>query len=145
GGGEVSRPGREPGFARQLRVRGTVDVPTIGLGDLLDSHSIAPDQVAFVWSDTQGCEAEVIETGRRLWAAGVPVFAEFDPTNWGGLSGLTTLLNAAMASFAGFIPAQTLIADAAAKPRPIAELAEFSRTIGTEGTDILLLPQTFRL
>ena len=51
GGGEVSRPGREPGFAGQLRVRGTVDVPAIGLGDLLDSHSIAPDQVAFVWSD----------------------------------------------------------------------------------------------
>ena len=32
GGGEVSRPGREPGFAGQLRVRGTVDVPGDRIG-----------------------------------------------------------------------------------------------------------------
>jgi FkbM family methyltransferase len=142
GGGEVSRPGQGPSFAGWLRVRGTVDVPAIGLGDVLDTYSIAPDQVAFVWSDTQGCETEVIETGARLWAAGVPLFAEFDPTTWGDSNSAAALLGAAIAHFAGFIPAEALIADAAARPRPIAELADFSCTIGPAGSDILLLPQT---
>jgi FkbM family methyltransferase len=144
GGSEVSRPDREPSFAGQERVRGTVDVPAMGLDDLLDAQRIKPDQVAFVWSDTQGCEAEVIETGPRLWAAGVPLFAEFDPRTWGGPNDAAALLAAATARFAAFIPAETLIADAATKPRPIAELADFSCTIGPEGTDILLLPQPFR-
>jgi FkbM family methyltransferase len=143
GGGEVGRPDRKPSFARQLRVRGMVDVPAMALDDLLDSHGIAPDRIAFVWSDTQGCEAEVIESGGPLWAAGVPLFAEFDPTVWGGSNSATALLAAATARFAGFIPAKTLIADAAAKPRLIAELADFMRTIDPEGTDVLLLPKTF--
>ncbi|MBV8120713.1 MAG: FkbM family methyltransferase [Alphaproteobacteria bacterium] len=143
GGGEVGRPGREPSFAEWLRVRGTVDVPAIGLDDVLNAHSIPPDQVAFVWSDTQGCEAEVIETGARLWAAGAPLFVEFDPTTWHGSDSAAAVLGEAISHFVGFIPAEALIADAAAKPRPIAELADFSYTIGREGTDILLLP-TFR-
>jgi FkbM family methyltransferase len=143
GGGEVSRPDREPSFAGLAAVRGTVDVPGMGLADLLDGHGIAPDRVAFVWSATQGCEEEVIESGRTLWAVAVPLFAEFDPRTWGGPKGAAALLAAATACFAGFIPADTLIADPAAKPRPIAELADFSRTIGPQGTDVLLLPQTF--
>jgi FkbM family methyltransferase len=142
GGSEISRPNRGPSFVGRLAVRGIVEVPAIGLGELIDDHGLAPDQVAFVWSDTQGCEAEVIETGSRLWASGVPLFAEFDPTTWGGPSGAAVLLDAAIGHFAAFIPAQILIADAAAKPRPIDELPDFSRTIGPErGTDILLLPQ----
>jgi FkbM family methyltransferase len=142
GGGEISRPDRKPSFAGRLPVRGTVEVPAIGLGELVDAHGLAPDQVAFVWSDTQGCEAEVIETGSRLWASGVPLFAEFDPTTWGAPNDAAVLLDAAIAHFAGFVPAQILIADAAARPRPIDELPDFSRTIGPErGTDLLLLPR----
>ena len=144
GGGEISRPDRKPSFAGRLPVRGTVEVPAIGLGELVEAHGLAPDQVAFVWSDTQGCEAEVIETGSRLWASGVPLFAEFDPTTWGAPNDAAFLLDAAIAHFAGFVPAQILIADVAARPRPIDELPDFSRTIGPErGTDVLLLPQAF--
>ena len=143
GGGEVIRPDREPSFAGTDSVRGVVDVPAMALGDLLDAHGVAPECVAFVWSDTQGCEAEVIESGRPLWATGVPLFAEFDPTTWGGPSDAEALLAAATARFAGFIPAETLIAEVAVTPQPIARLAGFSRTIGPEGTDVLLLPQTF--
>jgi FkbM family methyltransferase len=142
GGSEISRPDRQPSFSGRLPVRGIVEVPAIGLGELVDAHGLTPDQVAFVWSDTQGCEAEVIETGSRLWASGVPLFAEFDPTTWGNPNGAAVLLDAAITHFAGFVPAQILIADTAARPRPIDELPDFSRTIGPErGTDVLLLPQ----
>ena len=66
GGGEVERPGRPPTFAWRDPVRSTVDVPASGLAELLDAHGIAAERVAFVWSDTQGCEAEVMESGARL-------------------------------------------------------------------------------
>jgi FkbM family methyltransferase len=144
GGGEVSRPDWESSLARQLPSRGTAEAPAIGLSCLLDSHGIAAHQVAFVWSDTQGRECEVIQTGSCLWAAGVPLFAKFDPTHWGGPVGLATLVSAATGCFAGFIPAETLIAVADPKPRAIAELANFCRTIDSKGTEILLLPQKSR-
>jgi FkbM family methyltransferase len=143
GGSEVSRVDRKPSFAGQLHVRGTVEVPAMGLSELVEAHAIAPGRVAFVWSDTQGCETEVIETGPCLWAAGVPLFAEFDPTTWGGANGAAALIAAAMARFTGFIPAEALIADPAAKPQPIADLADFTRTMGPGGSDVLLLPDTF--
>jgi FkbM family methyltransferase len=143
-GGEVSRPDWESSLARQLPSRGTAEAPAIGLSCLLDSHGIAAHQVAFVRSDTQGRECEVIQTGSCLWAAGVPLFAKFDPTHWGGPVGLATLVSAATGCFAGFIPAETLIAAADPKPRAIAELANFCRTIDSKGTEILLLPQKSR-
>jgi FkbM family methyltransferase len=144
GGGEVSRPDWESSLARQSLSRGTAGAPAIGLSCLLDAYGITPHQVAFVWSDTQGCECEVIQTGCCLWAAGVPLFAKFDPTHWGGPVGLATLVNAATGCFAGFIPAEMLIAAADPKPRAIAELANFRRTIDSKGTEILLLPQKSR-
>src|SRR5262245_54524417 len=56
GGGEVERRGRAPSFGSAHPIRGVVDVPASGLADLLDAHDIAPERVAFVWSDTQGSE-----------------------------------------------------------------------------------------
>ncbi len=98
-GAEVARQDRAPSFAGLHPVRGTVEVPAMGLDELVDAQGISPERVAFVWSNTQGCEAEVIESGRSLWAAGVPLFAEFDPKVWGGSNGAATLLAAAAARF----------------------------------------------
>lgn len=140
GGGEVCRPGREPTFSGRYPVRHVMDVPAMALDELLDANAVGPERVAFVWSDTQGCETDVIETGRRLWAAGVPLFAEFDPQTWDRADGAEALLAAATACFGGFIAAEILIAHAAAVTRPIAELADFCRTIGAGGSDVLLLP-----
>jgi len=145
GGGEVHHPGRAPTFSGRNPVRGMVDVPAMALDKLLDIHGIAPERVAFVWSDTQGCEAEVTGTGRRLWAAGVPLFAEFDPGTWDNGNGVEALLAAATGCFVGFVVAKTLIAHPTAKARPIAELADFCRAIGPEGSDALLLPGGFEL
>ena len=145
GGAEVSRPDREPSFARLLQVRGVIDVPAMALADLLYAQGVAPDRVAFVWSDTQGSEAEVIRSGGPVWAAGVPLFAEFDPTAWGGEKGREALLAAATDCFVGFVPVERLIAEVCAEPEPITQLTAFSHTIGAVGTDVLLLPKTFAL
>ena len=144
GGGEIQRPGRPPTFASRDPVRSTVDVPASGLAELLDAHDIAAERVAFVWSDTQGCEAEVMESGARLWAAGVPLFAELDPETWGP-RGPAALLSAAAAHFGGFVFAEVLIADPMAEPRPIAELSAVCRALGPDGGDVLLLPGALTL
>jgi FkbM family methyltransferase len=141
GGGEVCRPGAEPNFTKDHLIRGVIDVPAMALDQLFDTHEVEPEQVAFVWSDTQGCEAEVIGTGRRLWSAGVPLFVEFDPRTWDHANGPETLVAAATECFAGFIPAELLLRDADAEARPIAELSEFCRAIGPLGSDVLLLPR----
>ena len=47
------------------------------VGEVLSAEGVAPDDVAIVWSDTQGSELATIETGDALWTAGVPLFSEF--------------------------------------------------------------------
>lgn len=148
GGGEVRRPDTEATFAGGFSVRGTVDVPTMRLADLLDAQGVAPERVALVWSDTQGCEAEVVESGRPLWAAGVPLFVELDPlSKGGGVGSLEALLTAATAHFVGFIPAEALVRDAEAGAEPehraISELAALGRTLRATAADVLLLPSGF--
>ena len=114
GGGELRRPDRPASFATRDGVRGVVDVPAAGLTAVLDTEGVRPDQVVFVWSDTQGCEADVIASGSALWAGGVPLFVELDPMTWGGPEGAEVISAAAMGHFTGFIDAETLMADAAA-------------------------------
>lgn len=46
------------------------------LTNIIASCQVVPEQIAFVWSDTEGSEAEVIETGQPLWLAGVPLYLE---------------------------------------------------------------------
>ena len=140
GAGELRRPDRAPSFAPRSRVRGVVDVRAVGLADVLEAQGIAPEQVAFVWSDTQGCEADVIASGRPLWAAGVPLFAELDPLTWNGPEGAEAIRETAARHFTRFLGAETLLADAAAEPRSIAEFGPFCTALGSQGTDVLLLP-----
>jgi hypothetical protein len=72
------------------------------------------------------------------------LFAEWEPGVWAGPEGADTLIAAASAVFSGFIPAASLLADAAAKPMPIAELALWTGQIDPgSGTDVLLLPKGF--
>jgi FkbM family methyltransferase len=140
GAGEVAHPNQPPTFAGHYSIRREMEVGATGLAKLLDLHGVAPERVAFVWSDTQGCEADVMETGPSLWAAGVPLFAELDPKTWRGSSGLEAILAAAAKYFSGFIAAETLIADADPEIRPVAELAAYCRALGTGISDVLLLP-----
>jgi hypothetical protein len=75
----------------------------------------------------------------------VPLFAEFDPTSWGGAQGRELLLSAATECFVGFIPAADLMAGPSAELQPITQLTAFLDKVGEVRTDVLLLPQTFEL
>jgi FkbM family methyltransferase len=143
GGAEVVRSDRQPSFAGLFATRSAAEVAAAGLSDVLDAHGIASERVAFVWSDTQGSELDVIETGHSLWTAGVPLFVEWEPRLWGGPHDAQAVLAAARAHFGGFIPASSLATDSAAAPWSIAELETFSRKLDIHGTDILLLPKNF--
>jgi FkbM family methyltransferase len=139
GGGEVVRADRELSFAGRARVRSEAQAPAAGLSAILAGQGVAPEHVAFVWSDTQGCEVDVIETGRALWSAGAPLFVEFDPGVY-GLEGTTPLVAAALAHFAAFIPAEALIANPAVAARPIAALPAHCLAQSKSVSDCLLIP-----
>ena len=141
GAGEVCREGRGPSWADSYAARSVAEVPARKLSDVIKAQAIAPAQVALVWSDTQGREADVIESGQELWAAGVPLFAEFAPRFFPDAA--RELVAVANRRFISFIVAQSLIADPAAGAQPIAELAAFCQTLGRDGGDALLLPESF--
>jgi FkbM family methyltransferase len=143
GASEILRPGREPSFATVHRVKRVIDVPVVGLAELLASHAISPDRVAFVWSDAQGCEAEVIASAGSLWEAGVPLYAEIDPGALAVHGGLDALVATAATHFRWFVSDEALIAGGVgAEPRPVDELASACGSLPAErATDVLLLSQ----
>ena len=139
GAGEVVRPGRRPSFDGREEVRVEAQSPADGLSASLDRQGVAPERIAFVGSDTQGCEIDVNETGLPLWAAGAPLFTEFDPRFYGP-EGSGQLAEAARKRFAAFIPSERLIEDPKAAPSPIADLPAYCRSRGEATSDCLLIP-----
>jgi FkbM family methyltransferase len=95
-----------------------------------------PDTVALVWSDTQGFEASVIESGRALWRAGVPLWVEVWPPGLEAHGGISKFVDVCKAHFTGFIPAGRF----AAGPQPVARLPDFISTLQKSGnfSDVLL-------
>jgi FkbM family methyltransferase len=129
-----------------------IRVPAFGLDEALDSCGISADSIAIVWSDTQGSETPVIETGSALWAAGVPLFAEFWPKGLESKGGLTAFVDCASQHFRSFIDASDngfRIAQALGSAgelreaaRPVAELSNLAEEVGSDFTDVLLFPWT---
>ena len=77
GQSELVVPGKRPAFSRWgLRATGSVEVEGDGLTSILASRDVQCSEIALTWSDTQGNENAVIETGRELWSAGVPLYVE---------------------------------------------------------------------
>src|SRR5262249_47583838 len=56
-----------------------VDVEAVSLDGILDEQRVDASEVAFVWCDTQGADADVLESGAPLWEAGVPLYTEVTP------------------------------------------------------------------
>ena len=109
GGGELACPGRPPTFGASDCTRCTVEVPLEPLEQVLRHHRVDPREVAFAWSDTQGCEAEVIASGASLWQAGVPLYAEFWPFGLEQHGGALELVELAEGHFHSFIEASDLV------------------------------------
>jgi len=137
GASEVVRPGRKASFAGERAIRREMNVRAIGLEKLLAENGMEAERIAFVWADVQGCEADVIATAPKLWAAGVPLLCEVDPQLWANGGDPGAFLRQARRHFSSFIPAKSLAEKA--QPRPIAELPAFCRGLTPAGADVLLL------
>lgn len=122
--------------------RGTVEVEAIPLDRLLEKHGISPREVAYVWSDTQGYEREVLATGASLWRAGVPIYLELWPKGLEVHGGIGPFVETSQMFFRGLVLREDLFGQgAAAKPRAIGELERILAAIPPDKeTDALLVP-----
>ncbi|MGH7452616.1 MAG: hypothetical protein ACRENG_14815, partial [bacterium] len=77
--------------------------------NIIASLNLTPDKIAFVWSDTEGSEAQVIETGRQLWLAGVPLFMELYPAALEKQNAIASLKNLAGEFYDRFLESSDLI------------------------------------
>jgi len=119
------------------------EVDGLPLGALLASAGVRPDEVALVWADVQGSEADVIESGAALWALGVPLWAEVEPHSLALQGSLARFAALAAEHFDRFIESRDLLRDgSAARPAPIAALSDLMQRIGPGemNTDVLFLP-----
>lgn len=115
---------------------------TIRLDNLLNDHQIAPTEIAFVWSDTQGSEGAIIRTGQSLWQAGIPLWSEIEPSLIQRQDNLERFCADAARYFAFYIPSASLQTQGInAQPLPIATLLEFAKRYFGTHTDVLFLPR----
>lgn len=118
-----------------------VRVPALPLDELAAEHGLAPADVALVWSDTQGHERQVIESGKALWAAGAPLFVELWPKGLAAQGGVDAFAAAARSHFARYVLRDDLLARANEAPaHPIESLPKVLADLGDAHTDALLLP-----
>jgi hypothetical protein len=130
-----------PGFSAQsghFVPRERIEVPAARLGDVLAAHGIDAKDVAIVWSDTQGCEADVIETGTPLWKEGVPLYVEIWPVGLAAQGSVEQFVDLARGHFTGFIPKCDLVSGRH-EPKPI---SGFEQWIGSvdDFSDALMIP-----
>lgn len=127
-------------------VAGYEDVEADTLSTIITSVGLSADEIALVWADVQGCEAEVIESAAHLWEMGVPLWAEVEPLSLTRQESLATFATPAAVHFDRFIDARNLVRwGDKAHPVPIGELESLIRAITPEqiNTDVLFLPPRF--
>jgi len=127
----------------RVAVTGSVEVRAAGLDELVAEAAIPVDQVAFVWSDSQGSEGDVVATGELLWTAGTPLFAELWPAALARRIPMDAFHAAVEARFSHFIVGDDLARDRAeARPELIQRLRDRLGAVDREQDyiDALLLP-----
>ena len=125
------------GFDGMDKRRGSVAVRTERLDTLLQSLGIRPDEVALVWSDTQGFESHVIASGSSLWRGGTPLWVEIWPKGLACHGGLPYFLELCRTHFTRVMPLERL----GNEPEPIGALDAIVAGLGSaEFTDALLVP-----
>jgi FkbM family methyltransferase len=119
-----------------------IDVDAKTLDDILRAQGISPNQVGLVWSDTQGFERQVIESGRSLWSAGTPLYVEVWPPGLSRHGGMDQLTQAMIENFDTMIGSQELAnRRARAVSRPVREFEAHIRTQPATFSDVLLIPR----
>jgi len=137
------RPSEAPVASRRV-----VKVPSDGLTNIITSEGFSPEQIAFVWSDTEGSETNVIQTGQALWQSGVPLYIEVYPEALERQGNLGALNDLVARHFDRFLISDDIIERGAdAKHHPVSEFANFVDRVGTTVRieDVLLLPQAYEV
>lgn len=127
-------------------ITGYEDVEADTLSGIVAAAGLDAGEIALVWSDVQGCELAVIESGSEFWARGVPLWAEVEPVSLKRQGTLDIFAERVAAHFDRFIESVELLRlGTAAVPRPISAFAAFVAAIPPEqiSTDVLLLPPGF--
>ena len=118
-----------------------MDFSCLPLDDIVDDHAVAPQQIAFAWSDTEGYEGKVIESGKSLWSAGVPLLVELS-RKLAVHSSFDASVDIAKSQFPRVIMTDDLLGSGGCAPqRPISELSHILPQL-QHHTDGLLLPKT---
>jgi len=137
GNSEINEPGGRLGFDGVDERKRIVPVKTARLDALLDHLRVAPDQVALVWSDTQGFESQVIGSAPNLWRHGTPLWVEIWPKGLACHGGTQQFVELCQRSFRKLLPGCRF----ENQPEPISALATIVAGLkGAEFTDVLLLP-----
>jgi FkbM family methyltransferase len=112
-----------------------VDVAAAPLDEIVARHDLDPADVALVWADIQGAEAELVLTAESLWAAGVPLYLEVYPAGLELHGGLAHFTRAVTSRFA------TFRAKGSDEDVPITRFEEWVAGIDPDWyTDALLIP-----
>jgi len=130
-----------------LDIQLIADVPSDGLSNIIKSVGLSPEQIAFVWSDSEGSEPHVVETGNPLWAAGVPLYLEIYPEALGRQCDMREFIKLLVKFFDSFIHSELLIEQGIKAPSvPILEISALIDHLRQKKnkTDVLLLPCNHR-
>ncbi len=145
GGAFIKSPKQNGQTRLRVGIRETVSVPADTLENIVAEQSIQTDQIVFVWCDTEGSEAVVIETGESLWLCGVPLYMELFPNALADQAQLDTTPAVIARYFDRFVESRDLIQYGVKAPlRSVTELPaliEELQRIEDGITDILLLPK----
>jgi FkbM family methyltransferase len=137
---EVKAEGENQGYGKPPEESRLVRVPSLSLDEALRSHGIAPQDVAFVWSDTQGYERQVIESGASLWFARVPLYLELWPDGLRVHGGVESFVETVQMYFGALILRNELMAQGTSAPRrPMSELCSVIDALEHRHTDALLI------
>jgi FkbM family methyltransferase len=143
GQAEVAVPAARPAFSRWgYQPTGSVQVAADGLTSTVESLHVTGPEIALVWSDTQGSERAVIETGRELWSAGVPLYIEVYPAGLALHGAIDAFVDRVRESFSTFVSRDQLVALGNSAPmRSTDGFADFVAQIDDHSySDALLIP-----
>jgi FkbM family methyltransferase len=140
---EVEVPGKRPAFSELgFRPSRSVKAAADGLTSIVESLHVGGSEIALVWSHALGAEGAVIETGRELWSAGVPLFTLVWPPSLAGHGGIDLFVDRVAGSFSTFISRDQLVALGDSAPaRSIDRFADFVAQLDDDArSDALLIP-----
>ena len=133
--------GAGPGEFRE-EARAVRRVPQRTLDSILEQQGIPAGEVALLWVDVQGYEAQVLEGANAILAQGVPVVIEFWPYGLrrsGGLDGLCALLERSFAAFIDLHRARDARGRLVQRPIQLLRTFEPRGEGGADATDLLLV------